>query len=602
MPNFIVNDVAPRVQYAANGTNTTFTFPFPVIDAADLKVWFDDGNAAGSYTVSGLSQTAGGEVHFAAAPPNGTRVTILRDMPVRRTTDFQEAGEFRAAAINDELDRLAMMVQQVEHKVDRAAALAPTAQPASVRLPDPVGDGFVRWNTAATALVNDLTLPAAVATSAANAAAAQSSATSASISATGAATNASAAATSATSAATSASGASTSASNAATSAANAAASATSASSSATTATTQATNAATSATTASNAATTATTQASNASASASGAATSATNAAASATSAATSASSAATSATNAATSAAAAAANTAQYVVAAGSGETMTLAPSTAWTSYVDGAELRVLTPAGANTSTAPTANVSSLGAKTVKKADGASVAVADIPASTEITLRYHASSDCLRMVYQPVASGGYSVGGQTAGGAIALADYVGSNISSAEKKTQLIDLAKGFGKILQIVHAEKTSAVSIASTSETDFSGISVSITPKRSDSTILLLAFIDLSVIFNGGGGTDEARWCRVKWTNNANANPNVAYEIAKSYWAFRTNTGGSAAGGGQAVFGMDAPGTTSAQTYKLRGWLNSTAGSSTADINSGAGGADGRSILMAIEVANLS
>jgi len=384
MSNFIVNDVAPRVQYTANGATTIFTFPFPVIEESDLKVWFGDGNAASSYTVSGLSQTNGGQIQFAAPPADGTRVTILRDMPVRRLTDFQEAGEFRAAAINEELDRLAMMVQQVEHKLDRAAALAPTATPASVRLPDPTADGYLRWNAAATTLIADETVPAAVASSATNAAAAAASA-----------------------------------SNAATSASNAASSATSAS-------TSATNAATSASSASSAA--------------SSAATSATNAASSAT----------TAATHAATASAGS-----QFVVCSGTADAMTAAPATAWTSYVNGAELRIRA-VGTNTVTTPTLNVSGLGAKTLVKHGGAALVAGDYATGQELSVRYNSTSDRIEIL-NPKATAGtsYSVGAQSASGAVALTDYFGSNVSSAEKKTQIIDAAKAFGKILQIVRSKR---------------------------------------------------------------------------------------------------------------------------------------------------
>ncbi len=100
MSDLIVGAVPPRIQYAADGAQTDFTFPFPVFAAADLAVVFGDDGAAKPFTVSGTGQSGGGTVSFAAPPAAGTRLTILRAMPIQRSTDFQAAGDFRAAALN----------------------------------------------------------------------------------------------------------------------------------------------------------------------------------------------------------------------------------------------------------------------------------------------------------------------------------------------------------------------------------------------------------------------------------------------------------------------------------------------------------------------
>lgn len=112
MSDLVIGDVRPRVQYTADGVQTAFAFPFSILDADDLVVAFDDGEAAAAYSVSGVGDSAGGDVTFAAPPPADTRVTLYRDMAFARETDFQEGGDFRAAVINAELDRMAMLLQQ----------------------------------------------------------------------------------------------------------------------------------------------------------------------------------------------------------------------------------------------------------------------------------------------------------------------------------------------------------------------------------------------------------------------------------------------------------------------------------------------------------
>ena len=41
-----IGDVAPRVQYVADGAQAAFTYPFPIFDDADLEVRLDIADAA----------------------------------------------------------------------------------------------------------------------------------------------------------------------------------------------------------------------------------------------------------------------------------------------------------------------------------------------------------------------------------------------------------------------------------------------------------------------------------------------------------------------------------------------------------------------------
>ena len=62
------------------------------------------------YTVSGVGAEAGGNVTLITGATLNDVVTIERDMPIQRSTDFQLAGDFLAATLNDELDRVTKMV------------------------------------------------------------------------------------------------------------------------------------------------------------------------------------------------------------------------------------------------------------------------------------------------------------------------------------------------------------------------------------------------------------------------------------------------------------------------------------------------------------
>jgi hypothetical protein len=135
MTDITVGDTRPFVQYVADGVQTAFTYPFPILAAGDLVVVFDDGAAPSAHTVNGAGQSEGGTVTFPSPPPADTRITLYRDMPVERATDFVESGEFRASALNEELDRLALMVQQVEAKDANALRRAPHDEDGPLELP-----------------------------------------------------------------------------------------------------------------------------------------------------------------------------------------------------------------------------------------------------------------------------------------------------------------------------------------------------------------------------------------------------------------------------------------------------------------------------------
>jgi len=383
MATLTVGDLTPRVQYTASSGQTAFTYNFPIFENTDLKVYVGDTlqTLTTDYTVSGAGTSSGGTVTFGTGQTAGVIVTIYRDLPVSRSTDYQANGDLLAENLNDDLDKLIMMIQQVEYDVNnrclrfgqfttgiplseftedateranKVLAFDSSGDPnitqelgtyqgtdattttASYVIRDLVKDssnsnvyiclqdspaGTLLTNTSYWALIIDAVTAAASASAAASSAsAAASSATAAAGSASSASTSASNAASSASAASTSASNAASSASTASTAATNAGNSATAAAASETAAAASESAAATSATNASNSASAASTSATNASTSASAASTSATNAASSASAASTSASNAASSASAASGSATAAASSASSAASSASSAQ------------------------------------------------------------------------------------------------------------------------------------------------------------------------------------------------------------------------------------------------------------------------------------------
>jgi hypothetical protein len=294
----LINDTTPRSQYTATSGQTVFTVPFEFFENSDLKVYKNSTllTLTTNYTVTGAGVTNGGSITLVSGATAGDIVTIVRDVPVKRVTDFPTSGPFNVDALNSDLDRLTAMVQQQEALDGRSLRLDQFDTPNTLNTLPAKADRVGR-----VLQFNSSTGQPEAGPTTSEIANAQTYASNASTSATAAASSASSASTSASNASTSATNAASSASSASTFASNASSSASAASTSASNASTSASNASTSATAAAGSASTASTQASNASSSASAAASSASAAA-------TSASNAATSETNASSSASAASAS------------------------------------------------------------------------------------------------------------------------------------------------------------------------------------------------------------------------------------------------------------------------------------------------------
>lgn len=128
MTDLKINDVRPRLQILQTDPEArSFDLPFAVLSGDHLKVAIDDGapNEV-AFTVDRLNETDGARLTLASAPPVGARISIWRDMPVERVTDFLDDGTFRASALNRELDRLAMLLQQAEARAEESLRVAPS--------------------------------------------------------------------------------------------------------------------------------------------------------------------------------------------------------------------------------------------------------------------------------------------------------------------------------------------------------------------------------------------------------------------------------------------------------------------------------------------
>lgn len=101
----------PIQKYNGNGSATVFTFPFRVIKTSDLRVFINGTVQSTGYTLTGVNNPTGGSVTFNAAPAAGALITLQRLIALNRETDFQEAAAIPTDTLDNDFDRLTMMMQ-----------------------------------------------------------------------------------------------------------------------------------------------------------------------------------------------------------------------------------------------------------------------------------------------------------------------------------------------------------------------------------------------------------------------------------------------------------------------------------------------------------
>jgi len=131
-----IADISPRVQQTAGGSNPSFAYSFPIFDDTDLDVYVDGvlKVLATDYTVTGATTSNGGTVTFVTTPTSGQVVTLVRNIPFERTTDF-DWGEFRGSILNDEMDYQTAALQELETGLNRTLKLSDSDTDANMTLP-----------------------------------------------------------------------------------------------------------------------------------------------------------------------------------------------------------------------------------------------------------------------------------------------------------------------------------------------------------------------------------------------------------------------------------------------------------------------------------
>lgn len=145
------------------GAQTSFPFTFKVFADGDLLVTRADALGLETalaldvdYTVtlnSNQETSPGGAVVLLTAPAVGEKLTIVGDVDYDQPLDLPSGGNFSPLALENQLDRLAMQIQQLREIASRAL-LAPVTSSASGQLPAPQANTIIGWDVTESALQN----------------------------------------------------------------------------------------------------------------------------------------------------------------------------------------------------------------------------------------------------------------------------------------------------------------------------------------------------------------------------------------------------------------------------------------------------------------
>lgn len=155
-----------RNDYLAGGASCTFAYTFPITAATSLAVYVCNVLVT-NYSVTGAGSASGGSITFSTVPAASSPVAILRAEPYTQGLDLVEHGNFSADSLETELDKTAMLDQQLLEKMGRTPQLPPYAQVCNVVLALPQAAAYLRWSsdcstieTSSTVATGSLSVPA----------------------------------------------------------------------------------------------------------------------------------------------------------------------------------------------------------------------------------------------------------------------------------------------------------------------------------------------------------------------------------------------------------------------------------------------------------
>ena len=126
-----VTGATTRNDYIAANGQTVFQYTFQILDSADLKVLKNGAELTlfNDYTVQDGGQETGGTITLTSGAAGADAISVLLAIPIDRTTQYQNAGDFLASDVNGDMDKAYLVLNQLQTNMDRAVrpkSLEPT--------------------------------------------------------------------------------------------------------------------------------------------------------------------------------------------------------------------------------------------------------------------------------------------------------------------------------------------------------------------------------------------------------------------------------------------------------------------------------------------
>lgn len=159
-----VANTTSRNQYTATSGQTVFPYTFEIFDKNDVVVIKNTTTLieGTNYTVTGVGNENGGSIVLTIGATTGDIITVYRDMPLERNSDYQTSGDFLASEVNNDFDRLWLAAQQI-NELSARSIKKPDSDSASINMVLPVAldraDKMLAFDGTGAAIVPNISYP-----------------------------------------------------------------------------------------------------------------------------------------------------------------------------------------------------------------------------------------------------------------------------------------------------------------------------------------------------------------------------------------------------------------------------------------------------------
>lgn len=156
-----VSDTDVKAIYTGDASTTTFAIPFAFQANSEIQVYVRDETTPTAvtetlktitthYTLTGGPPVT--NVVFVTAPTATQKVMIRRNVALTQSLDLSPTGVLSPVALETAYDKLCLLVQQLDEKVQRSLKFNITTPTSEKFVPEPLAEGILIWNDAGTAL------------------------------------------------------------------------------------------------------------------------------------------------------------------------------------------------------------------------------------------------------------------------------------------------------------------------------------------------------------------------------------------------------------------------------------------------------------------